>query len=141
MLKQNTKAIGDLAELKVACDLTEKGYVVSKPIGDNAPYDMIVDFDGKLKRVQVKARSERNHSVAVELRSCMRNYTHQYDESEWDILAVYNIDGGQIAYLDWVGIGDNTTVKFRTQLPKNNQKVGVRLFEDYSSPTFGAITI
>ena len=132
MLKENTKAIGDLAELKVACDLTEKGYVVSKPIGDNAPYDMIIDMDGTLKKVQVKARSERDNKVSVELRSCMRNYTHYYNKDEWDILAVYNIDRGEIAYLNWVDIGDNSVIRLRTELPKNNQKFGVKMFEDYS---------
>ncbi len=28
---------------------------MSKPFGDNAPYDFIVDFDGKLSKVQVKS--------------------------------------------------------------------------------------
>ena len=75
-MRDNSKSIGDLAELKVITDLTERGFDVSIPFGDNCKYDLIVDINGSLKKVQVKARSTRNNVISVELRSCMRNYTY-----------------------------------------------------------------
>ena len=132
MERVNSKTIGDLAELEVACDLAKQGYIVSRPLSDNATYDLIADINGRLLRVQVKARAERNNAVAVELRSCMRNYVYMYEKSDWDILAVYNIKNGKLAYLTWDNIGDNGTVVLRVQPPKNNQIKGVRMFEDFS---------
>ena len=129
-MRQNTKSVGDLAELKIASDLIEQGYVVSAPYGDNAPYDLIVDINGVLKKVQVKARTVKNDVVTVELKSSMRNYTRQYSKQDWDIIAIYNIDNGTIAYLDWNAIGDiKTTLTLRTVRPKNNQKS--MMFEEY----------
>jgi hypothetical protein len=44
--KRNTKLKGDIAELRVAAALTQAGYAVSKPLGENQRYDLIAD-DGK----------------------------------------------------------------------------------------------
>lgn len=130
-MRDNSKTIGDLAELKAATMFAEQGCYVSRPLTDNAPYDLIVDQDGKLLKVQVKARSERNGVVSTEIRSCMRGYTHFYTKEDWDLLVVYNIDDGSLAVLDWDDIGDKIVVNLRTQRPKNNQKKGVMMFEDY----------
>ena len=40
------KQKGDLAELKVACDLRRRGYLVLIPFGEEAPYDIVIDRDG-----------------------------------------------------------------------------------------------
>jgi len=61
----------------------------------------------------------------------MRGYTHFYTKEDWDLLVVYNIDDGSLAVLDWDDIGDKIVVNLRTQRPKNNQKKGVMMFEDY----------
>ena len=48
------KRKGDLAELKVAADLLERGHAIAFPYGEDSNYDLIVDRDGCLERVQVK---------------------------------------------------------------------------------------
>jgi hypothetical protein len=48
------KQLGDLAELKIACDLIERGCKLSIPFGEDCNYDLIADFDGVLHRIQVK---------------------------------------------------------------------------------------
>lgn len=49
------KSKGDLAELKFYLKAHELGFVAAKPFGDNAHYDFIVDFNGRLSRVQVRS--------------------------------------------------------------------------------------
>ena len=129
-MRDNSKTVGDLAELKVACLFAEKGYFVSRPMTDNAPYDLIID-DGELKKVQVKARCIRNSKITVELRTTMVNYVREYEKSDFDLLAVYNIDSGEIALFDWDEIGDVKTLTLRTEPAKNNQSNGVKFFKDY----------
>lgn len=40
------KQLGDLAELKVACDLRERGCTLSIPFGEDCDYDLIADYRG-----------------------------------------------------------------------------------------------
>ncbi len=63
------KAKGDLAELKVACDLVERGYQVAIPFGEDADYDLVLLRDEKIERVQVKHSTSRNGVVPVKCKS------------------------------------------------------------------------
>ena len=131
-MRDNSKTIGDLAELTVAAKFAEKGYFVSRPLTDNAPYDLIVDDGISLKKVQVKARTEREGKISVELFSSMVNYTKVYESGDFDLLAVYNINTKEVAIISWDEISSNTKgILFRTVPPLNNQTKGVRMFEDY----------
>ena len=53
------KQQGELVELKFYLKMYEQGFIISKPFGDNAPYDFIVDSNSNfgLNRVQVKSTS------------------------------------------------------------------------------------
>lgn len=57
---RDTKSIGELSELIVALSLSRAGYFVSKPLGESTRYDLVIDKDGKLSRVQVKTGRLRN---------------------------------------------------------------------------------
>ena len=46
------KKKGDLAELKVATDLLERGYGVAIPFGEDSDFDLIAYRDDELHRVR-----------------------------------------------------------------------------------------
>jgi PD-(D/E)XK endonuclease len=48
------KTKGDLAELKVAADLIERGHRVAIPFGEDNDFDLILCRGDKLERIQVK---------------------------------------------------------------------------------------
>ena len=54
----DSKRKGGVTELKCLAYLYELGYQVSTPFGENARYDLILDLDGPLVRVQVKTANE-----------------------------------------------------------------------------------
>lgn len=54
----NTKQIGNLTELQCITYLYGLGYDISIPFGNANKYDLIMDVDGKLYRVQCKHSSE-----------------------------------------------------------------------------------
>lgn len=54
----HTKLKGDIAVAAVILDLTKKGYIISEPMSENAPYDLICDTGEKLLRIQVKYRED-----------------------------------------------------------------------------------
>lgn len=48
------KAQGNIGEAAAILHYTKKGCIVSKPLFENTPYDLVVDSGEGLKRVQVK---------------------------------------------------------------------------------------
>lgn len=78
---------GEKSELAVASELMTKGYGVSFPFGHNYQYDLIVDKDGSLYRVQVKTakHEERN-------RYYIQADPNDYDRAYVDLLAGYADD-------------------------------------------------
>ena len=51
----DTKLKGDIAETKVILEGLKRGWGVSTPVGDRLPYDLVLDVDGKLLKIQVKS--------------------------------------------------------------------------------------
>lgn len=54
-LPKHRKVRGELAETIFLSAALRRGFRVSKPYGDNSPYDFIVERAGRISRVQVKA--------------------------------------------------------------------------------------
>ncbi|MBF0490861.1 MAG: endonuclease, partial [Candidatus Omnitrophica bacterium] len=50
----DTKLKSDIAESAVITELLFRGFNVLRPVGDRLPYDIAVDHDGRLVRIQVK---------------------------------------------------------------------------------------
>jgi len=50
----DTKLKADIAESAVATELLVRGFKVLRPIGDRLAYDLAIDIDGRIKRIQVK---------------------------------------------------------------------------------------
>ena len=51
----NTKLKGDIAEQAAILQAMKLGWGVSRPIGDRLPYDLVLDVEGMLVKVQVKS--------------------------------------------------------------------------------------
>ena len=66
---RSTQRKGDYAVTKAIATFTKAGYDVSLPITESAAYDIVVDVDNSMKRVQVRYFS----GVEVELRRIHSN--------------------------------------------------------------------
>lgn len=49
-----SKDKGNIGESVVLTEFIKRGIQVSIPFGDNARYDLIADFNGRLNKIQVK---------------------------------------------------------------------------------------
>lgn len=65
----NSKSIGNLSEMKVMTRLIELGHKVSIPYGDNCRYDLILDLNGTLQKIQIKTGRYKDGCVVFETRS------------------------------------------------------------------------
>jgi len=125
---KNTNRKGDIAELAVAKKFLELGYHVSIPFGDDTPYDLIVDMDGELKRVQVKYLKPTKYDV---LNFRLHSDSGKPYKETTDLMAGYNPDNGQIYLINPNNFVAEKMVSLRLIKPKNNQVQGVNLAENY----------
>ena len=133
----NTKRIGNIGEIKAMCKFIELGIPVYTPFGDNEKSDLIADFNGKLNRIQVKT-SQKAEDGKMDFRtdSSMsssrrgENTVHYYTADEVDYFVFYNIERDVIFLVPFEDVGvRNFTIRY--ELPKNNQRTGIHMEEDY----------
>lgn len=130
---RDTKSVGELSELVVAVALARAGYCVAKPLGENSRYDLIIDKDGKLSRVQVKTGRLRNGVILFHTYS---THTHRKGiacrpyTAEIDFFGIYCPDLGNV-YL--VPIEDTARLSgtLRVDDTKNGQSSQVRWAQPY----------
>jgi hypothetical protein len=86
-LMQDPKRKGELGELVFVLTAASHGLIVSKPYGDSASYDFLVQSGRSIRRVQVKAAfTERLGSYTFNVTSGGHRY---YTEKDIDFLAAY----------------------------------------------------
>ena len=119
---------GDVAELMAASELVERGYIVSRPLTNGAAYDLLVDLDGRILRIQVK-RSCRQSNGTLRINLYTSKYHRGRSRIGYDgkvdfILGVdcdnrefYLIGGDQLK---------RTAIHLRATPSLNNQVVGCR---------------
>lgn len=79
------KQRGEWAEMRFMARVSESGMTVTRPWGDSAPYDLIVECQGCWLRVQVKSSMYRTlNSYYVDLSG---NRARPYTRDDFDFLA------------------------------------------------------
>jgi hypothetical protein len=95
----NSKEKGDMA---VGCAIgyyTRNNIQVLIPIGDKKPYDLVIEKEGELKKVQCKYTGNKSKygSYEAPLRVCggnqSRHTTKSYKEGDFDFLFVLTAEG------------------------------------------------
>ncbi len=134
MQKHHTKTLGDLGVLKAQVDLYEKGYWVSIPLTEHAPFDLIITKDGVSQTVQVKTRNLNSRGV-IEI-SFRQSYstsrgvhTKQWNKKEINLVCVFCPQTDTCYYFNPNKF--HRTISLRVEMPKNNQKQGIHFAKDY----------
>jgi hypothetical protein len=139
------KTKGDLAELKVATDLLERGYRIAIPYGEDHDFDLILCRDDKLERVQVKYAQSDGDVIPVRCSShSLTNgrvrQTKRYTAATIDWLAVYDVTTDRCFYVPAAELGTGRNIlHLRLQEAKNCQRRGIRFAEDYCTPEVGKL--
>jgi hypothetical protein len=129
----HTKTDADLGEYKAIVDLHERGYVVSNPLTEHAPFDLVIWKNGEASTVQVKFRSKDNGKVNIRFRATQWNtdgsYNREIDKGPIYIYCVYCPEPDECYYFDPDEFGKSAT--FRIDPPKNGQSEGIHFAENY----------
>lgn len=134
MAELTTKQKGNLTELKCCLAFIEQGYKVSIPYGEDCKYDLIVDINNHLYRIQCKtsrALPNANDGFRFNTRSVVIT-THGakescYSKTEIDYFAtVYE---GKCYLVPVEECGHEKVLRFH--YPPNGQKKNISLADDY----------
>lgn len=133
--KRDTKSVGDLSEVVVLYALARLGHYVSVPWGENHRYDLIVEIDGSLKRVQVKTGRLRMGSILFNAYSshAHRGQPARSYRGDADYFGVYC---PEVQRVFLVPVGDVTERVgcLRWERAKNSQSRKIRWADRYVLP-------
>ena len=133
MKEHHTKNKGDLGVFKAQLDLYEKGYLILTPQTEHSPFDLVGYKNGKFLRIQVKYRTAKDDKIVVAFSTCWadKNGTHtqDYDKNEIDVMCIYCPDTDKCYYVNPKDC--DKCFNLRLSTPKNNQKIGIHLAENY----------
>ena len=133
----NTKEVGNLTELQCMTRLYELGCIVSVPFGNANKYDLIVDCNNQLYKVQCKHASEvlnddgTVHSIRFKTTWQSRNtysyVRHTYMPDEVDFFATYYNNNCYLIPIQECG----QVKQLRINPPKNHQEKNITYLHDY----------
>ncbi|WQZ19198.1 hypothetical protein HNGLIVSP_CDS0115 [Escherichia phage 241] len=121
-----------IGETRFLFKCTEQGLTVSQPFGDNAPYDFVLDIEGRLYKVQCKTLLQDKASFILDASST--NYYNGkcksvYHSDVVDLYYGYHPETCTEVLVDPKQYPKN--VRLRVTPPKNNQVVGVKWLKDF----------
>lgn len=135
---ENTKKIGNLTELQCATRLYELGCAVSIPFGNSEKYDLIIDWNNKLYKVQIKHANEladEEGIYAIKFKATWMGHNntgytyHKYQPEDTDYFATFYKNE---CYLVPQNECSNEKI-LRIRPPKNNQRKGISFLENYKA--------
>lgn len=100
----DTKLKADIAESAVVTQLLKRGLTVLHPLGDRLPYDLAIDLNGQLIRIQVKSAwfNAKTGYFGVDVRRTRTNrrrmIRQRYKEDDFDFAILY-IETLEIFYI------------------------------------------
>lgn len=132
-----SKEKGNIGEAVILSEFVKRNIQVAIPFGDNARYDLIAEFNGKLNKIQIKycdCLSETN-AIVCPCRSSTNHTTNKHYttyENDVDYMCFYIPRWNKTMIMPIQDIGTRKEIYVRLELPKNNQRSKVTLVDDYS---------
>jgi hypothetical protein len=126
---------GAAAEAAITARAIELGLVVLRPLCEGGRYDLIIDLEPELLRVQCKSAQRRGGVLAVGL--CTSRFTPAgyvrttYTASEIDAIGAYSPDLGRCFLIPIADVADGRGIHLRLEPTRNNQAKRVRWARDY----------
>lgn len=130
----NTQQKGMLIQQKCFLKCIEEGYIISKPLFDNARYDFILDTGAKLLKIQVKSSTSNVDNTAFTFNGYSQHSTGtgnkrmKYTNKEIDF---FMTEYQNIFYLYPASEEGFTSKTIRFEYPLNGNKNNINLAKNY----------
>lgn len=126
----NNKDKGNIAESVILSEFVKRNIQVSLPFGDNARYDLIAEFNGKLNKIQVKYCGQvQDNSVCCVCASSTNHTTNKHRDTyvnQIDYFAFYVKDWDVSLLVPIDCVGNRKSIWFN-----KNKKEDSRHIDDY----------
>src|SRR5207248_11665037 len=130
----DSNRIGAIAEHAIAAELVQLGFDVLWPRVEGR-YDLAVDLDGRLVRIQCKSAPMRGDVVVIRARTNRRApegfRAGTYSADEVDIIAAYAPALRRCFAVPIQDFGESGSLYLRRSAPRNGQRAGLHFAEDY----------
>ena len=133
-----TQQKGLITELHCLQDFINLGYQCLIPYGDSCKYDIAVDINGKIIRIQCKtsrwSTDTKDPEVAFEINTCCQTTNtkkttrYKYSNKEIDYFYTWFKDQG---YLVSIKEATGNTFRWRYEYPSTGQKQGIHIADKY----------
>ncbi|TMK25315.1 MAG: hypothetical protein E6G62_05650 [Actinobacteria bacterium] len=129
---------GAVAEAAITAAAIQLGFVVLRPACEGGRYDLAIDMDPALLRVQCKLARRVGGVLSVNLQTC--RYTPSgcvrtsYDASEVDAVGVYSLHLSRCFLLPIAEVEGRRGIHLRLDPTKNNQADRIKWARDYEFP-------
>jgi len=128
----DTKRKGDIAEAMVLAEVFRRGYRAAIPVGEDWPFDLIVERRGKFERVQCKYTVSDGRMIKAKCSSTNNWVSIRYTKTHIDWLAVYDRTSDACYYIPAEELGDGRySMHLRLRPAANRQEKGLRWARDY----------
>jgi hypothetical protein len=126
---------GAAAEAAIAACAIELGLVVLRPVGEGSRYDLVIDLEPELLRVQCKWANKLDGVLSINLstnRLTPSGYVQTvYTPEQVDAIAAYSAELGRCFLVPITAVSEAWGIHLRFAPARNNQAQRVRWAEDY----------
>jgi len=120
----HSKLKGDIGELIVAAELLQRGWHIAFPYGENLKYDLIVEKDNLIQRIQVKAVFPRNGTLRINCRSSNNWSVVSYEVKDFECLAAVDLSTKKVYFIPSKKMKRNmVTLRLTEPLNTQNKKI------------------
>ena len=134
-MELNSSFKGEITELQVAQAFLSNGVQVSKPLVPSSRYDLIVDINHKLLRIQVKTSNLENiEDGYISFKACSSHINakgtvvHAYSKDDVDCFATYYNNNCYIIPIEKIGVRE---FRLRIAPTKNGQIKNINFAENF----------
>ena len=128
--------VGHRSEAAILAELVKRGYRILLPFGVNQRYDLVLDCDGRLLKVQVKTGRLRDGVIrfsAVSTQSNTNGTRRRHYTGEVDLFIVYCPDNKRVYVIPAREV-PRSGMYLRVDPPRNKQTKCVRWARQYELP-------
>jgi hypothetical protein len=129
------KQKGDIGLAKAIAELTCMDVHVSLPLSEHLKYDIIGEYKGILKRIQVRYTTAKNNKIEIKLKSVWSNKKGNHillrEKGDFDILAAYCPNTNKVYFLDDKTFDNTTAITLRLQNQVGGNQFEVRMANNY----------
>jgi PD-(D/E)XK endonuclease len=126
---------GNIAETAIALHAVWAGIPVCRPLHEHGRYDLVMEIDGRLWRVQCKWANRVGDVIPVRFTTHRRGpkgfVRRRYTEEEIDAVAAYCPDLDESYFLPMAEVGERTGLQLRLTAPKNGQRAALHFAAEY----------